>query len=98
MGRILVTGALGQIASALVPALREIHGNDAVIASDIRMGQERGHDRPFEQLDVCDAPQLPDLLHIAPPLSPPHPPWQLSLPGMGTWLDFLGRRDLKNFS
>lgn len=37
MGRILVTGALGQIGSELVPALRERHGADAVVASDVRM-------------------------------------------------------------
>lgn len=37
MRRILVTGALGQIGSELVPALRERHGTDAVVASDVRM-------------------------------------------------------------
>jgi nucleoside-diphosphate-sugar epimerase len=35
--RILVTGALGQIGSELVLALRRRHGADAVVASDIRM-------------------------------------------------------------
>ena len=34
--RILVTGALGQIGSELVPALRERHGPDRVVASDVR--------------------------------------------------------------
>ncbi len=96
MGRILVTGALGQIGSALVPALREIHGNDAVIASDIRMGQERRPDRPFEQLDVCDARQLPDILrrhdidtiyHLAALLSAvaedrPQAAWALNMGGL----------------
>ncbi len=35
--RILVTGALGQIGSELVTALRQRHGSANVVASDIRM-------------------------------------------------------------
>jgi len=38
MQRKLFTGALGQIGSELVPALRERYGQDAVLASDIRIG------------------------------------------------------------
>src|SRR5258706_5587677 len=37
MKRILVTGAMGQIGSELVPALRQRHGADRVIASDVRI-------------------------------------------------------------
>ena len=37
MRRILVTGALGQIGTELVPALRERYGADRVVASDHRM-------------------------------------------------------------
>ena len=37
MRRILVTGALGQIGSDLVPASQQRYGADQVIASDIRM-------------------------------------------------------------
>jgi len=35
-GRVLVTGALGQIGTELVEALRQKHGHEAVIATDIR--------------------------------------------------------------
>jgi nucleoside-diphosphate-sugar epimerase len=39
MRRILVTGALGQIGSELVPALRQTHGPTHVVASDVRMNR-----------------------------------------------------------
>jgi len=53
MKRILVTGALGQIGSELVPALRERYGEEAVVASDVRIPSlERLAARgPFEQID-----------------------------------------------
>ncbi len=52
MRRILVTGAAGQIGSELVPALREHHGSDMVIASDIRIPQiETTSEGPFEHVD-----------------------------------------------
>ena len=55
-GRILVTGALGQIGTDLVQALRREHGKDSVIASDIR--ESDGHssieEGPYVPLDVMD--------------------------------------------
>jgi len=54
--KVLVTGALGQIGTDLVQALRERHGSDSVIASDIR--ELEGHTSveggPFVILDVLD--------------------------------------------
>ena len=38
-GRVLVTGALGQIGTELVEALRQKHGREAVIATDIRKAE-----------------------------------------------------------
>jgi nucleoside-diphosphate-sugar epimerase len=50
--RILVTGALGQIGSELIIALRARYGTDQVLASDIREpAQSSG---PFHQLDVTN--------------------------------------------
>ena len=54
--RVLVTGALGQIGTDLVQALRRKHGKDSVIASDIR--ESDGHssieEGPYIPLDVMD--------------------------------------------
>ena len=51
MHRILVTGALGQIGSELVPALRSLADVEHVVASDIRMPTTGVADGPFEYVD-----------------------------------------------
>ncbi|MDP6883160.1 MAG: NAD-dependent epimerase/dehydratase family protein [Rhodospirillales bacterium] len=52
MRKILVTGALGRVGSELVPALRERHGTDRVVASDNRaMPTDAPTEGPFEKLD-----------------------------------------------
>jgi nucleoside-diphosphate-sugar epimerase len=57
--RILVTGALGQIGSELVPALRERYGVDRVVASDVRMRREAPAARgPFEYVDCTHIREL----------------------------------------
>ena len=96
MQEILVTGALGQIGSELVPALRARHGADAVIASDLRMPPEAASDGPFEQLDCTDARQILDVVrgrgigtiyHLAALLSAvaeerPQMSWELNMGGL----------------
>lgn len=54
--KILVTGACGQIGTILVKNLRELYGDDNVIASDIRTTGT--YDGPYEQLDVTDSNKL----------------------------------------
>jgi nucleoside-diphosphate-sugar epimerase len=61
MAKILVTGALGQIGSELVVALRDRFGGDDVVASDIRMG--RGEIGPFELVDCTKIGQLQEVVH-----------------------------------
>jgi nucleoside-diphosphate-sugar epimerase len=63
--KILVTGALGQIGSELVPALRERYGADQVVASDIRMmsrEQLLRSDGPFDFLDCTNQRQIQEVI------------------------------------
>lgn len=64
IGKILVTGSLGQIGSALVPALVERYGSDRVVASDIRVAQRNGKADAYhqEQLDCCDMQQIQEVV------------------------------------
>ena len=59
-GRILVTGALGQIGTDLVENLREIYGSDKVLASDIREipSHPSVSSGPFTLLDVLDSDKI----------------------------------------
>lgn len=54
MTKTLITGACGQLGSELTAALRAIHGNDQVIASDISEPGDHLAEGPFEHLDVTD--------------------------------------------
>ena len=60
---ILILGACGQIGTELTHALREIHGADYVVASDIRESNEdilgAG---PFELLDATDNKAIEDVV------------------------------------
>lgn len=62
-GRILIIGACGQIGTELTLKLREIHGNDQVIASDIREGaEELMHSGPFEILNATDEAHIREII------------------------------------
>jgi len=58
-GNILIVGATGQIGTELTLALRAKHGNNVVIASDIKMSEDPiFKDGPFEVFSVLDRPRM----------------------------------------
>lgn len=60
---ILILGACGQIGTELTLALRELYGNDQVIASDIREGSESLMESgPFELLDATNYTAIEDIV------------------------------------
>ena len=60
---ILIIGACGQIGTELTLALREKYGNDHVIASDIREGNEElMRSGPFEILDATNYDNLEEVI------------------------------------
>ncbi len=93
----MVTGALGQIGSELVPELRDRCGVDQVVASDIRMpAREAASDGPFEHVD-CTVRRMIDevvrkfdvgtIYHLASLLSAtaeekPHVAWDVNMGGL----------------
>ncbi len=94
MAKILITGALGQIGSELVVALRDKYGTDNVVASDIRMGDATAG--PFELLDCTKMGQLQEVVrshaittiyHLAALLSAvaeekPQAAWSINMGGL----------------
>jgi nucleoside-diphosphate-sugar epimerase len=98
MGNILVTGALGQIGSELVPALRARYGEGHVVASDIRLPRagEVISEGPFEILDctrmsaifeVMRRHNVTKIYHMAALLSAvaeekPQAAWDLNMGGL----------------
>lgn len=95
---ILVTGALGQVGSELVPALQERFGMERVVASDVRsLPPDRPiREGPFEVLDCTDRSRLEEvvekynvgtLYHLAAILSAkaeaqPELAWRVNMEGL----------------
>jgi nucleoside-diphosphate-sugar epimerase len=98
MVKILVTGALGQIGSELVPELRRRFGAEAVVASDVRRPEtnSRRDEGPFEHLDCTKIQQVQEVVrrhgitaiyHMAALLSAvaeekPQAAWELNMGGL----------------
>jgi len=95
--KILITGALGQIGSELVTALRDRYGADQVIASDIRMPASPAKPNgPFEYIDCTVRRMMDDVVqkydvgtiyHLASLLSAtaeekPHVAWDVNMGGL----------------
>ncbi len=96
MKKILVTGALGQIGSELVIALREHYGMEQIVASDIRKLEKSLENGPFECIDVTDESSIYDaakkhhvdtIIHLAALLSStaeskPLVAWNINMGGL----------------
>ncbi len=109
MKKILVTGALGQIGSELVMHMRNIYGNDNVIATDIRRidGNKVVESGPFEIVDVTKVKEILDvakkhntdtIIHLAALLSAvaeakPTLAWDINMGGLFNALEVA--RELK---
>lgn len=62
--KILIIGSSGQIGTELVIELRMIHGNENVIATDLKTSSEEVmNSGPFEYLDVMDEALLRDIVN-----------------------------------
>jgi nucleoside-diphosphate-sugar epimerase len=108
MKKILVTGALGQIGTELVMKLRDVYGDQNVVATDIRqVDNDVVNSGPFEVLDVTDADKMfevakkyevDSIIHLAALLSAtaeknPLLAWNLNMGGLVNALEVA--RELK---
>jgi nucleoside-diphosphate-sugar epimerase len=108
MKKILVTGALGQIGTELVMKLRDVYGEQNVVATDIRqVDNDVVNSGPFEVLDVTDADKMfevakkyevDSIIHLAALLSAtaeknPLLAWNLNMGGLVNALEVA--RELK---
>jgi nucleoside-diphosphate-sugar epimerase len=114
MKNILITGALGQIGSELVEALRERYGTDHVVATDIRedSSREAAESGPFRILDCRDARALGELVegykidtiyHLAALLSAvaeekPQAAWDVNINGLYSVLEVAREKECAVFT
>jgi nucleoside-diphosphate-sugar epimerase len=104
---ILVTGANGQIGSVLTKALRNVFGQDEVLATDIRKPEKE--DGPFEMLDILNKSSMQQLIkkyrvtqiyHLAAILSAkgeanPQKTWKINMDGFFNIMESAREFELK---
>lgn len=114
MKRIMITGALGQIGTELTLKLREIYGNENVLATDLRRPHHESPlmKGPFEVLDVMEADKMlsiadwfkPDtMMHMAALLSAtaeknPVFAWNLNMGGLLNALEAARKLEMQFFT
>ncbi|WP_080872254.1 L-threonine 3-dehydrogenase [Oceanobacillus timonensis] len=110
MKKILITGALGQIGSELTEKLRRTHGEDNVIASDIRSPENPSG--IFEEMDVTREKEIYEIakkyrvdtiIHLAALLSAkaeafPKVAWELNMGGLVNALEAAKELNVKFFT
>src|SRR5258706_16375859 len=97
MKRIPVTGAMGQIGAEVGPALRQRHGADRVLASDVRIipcqlsaadiHEHLDCTQPQQILEVVRRHEIGTIYHLAALLSAvaeekPHAAWSINMDGL----------------
>jgi nucleoside-diphosphate-sugar epimerase len=112
-GKILITGACGQIGSELSLALRERYGKENVIASDIAKPSEKlASSGPFLSLNCTKSDKLRDIVknfevgtiyHLAAILSAageenPHLAWKVNINGLYNVLEAAREGDCRVFA
>ena len=111
--KILVTGAAGQIGTDLVPALREIYGNENVFASIHKTApsDEVKNNGPCETIEILEKEQLravvekydiDTIYHMISLLSGvgeqnPDLAWRVNMKGLKIVLDLAREKDIKVF-
>ena len=107
---VLVTGALGQIGSELTPYLKEIHGKEKVLATDIK-SPEPDYDDAYEAVNILDKERMEKIVseygigtvyHLAAILSAngeknPDLAWKVNVDGLHILLDIAKKTELKIF-